>query len=196
MNMLRLEPSLEDSFALEVYWGDEYWKTVHKPLFMRALKTFRVNDLTSLNNAWNDWQLRAARQEALRLLGIKNRSSQDLSEKLRHKGYDPAAIFNAVQEMQQQGYIDDLDSARMMIRQMCAKGYGAHRMVATLKQKGIWHPSLHQEITNVEPQALEKALHRLRGKKDPMALFRSLQRLGFDQSKIRSSLQYLSNQDI
>lgn len=194
--MLRLEPCLEDSFALEVYLGEKYWKTVPKALFIKALKTFRFNDLTSLNNAWNEWQLRAARQEALRLLGIKNRSSQDLSEKLRLKGYEQAAVLHAVQEMQQQGYIDDLDSARMLIRKMCSKGYGAHRMVATLKQKGIWHSSLHQEIMNVEPQALEKALHRLRGKKDLMALFRSLQRLGFDHGKIRSSLQYLSDQDI
>ncbi len=196
MSMLRLEPSLEDSFALEVYWEDEYWMTVPKSLFLRALKTFKVKDLSSLNNAWNEWQMRAARQEAFRLLGIKNRSSQDLCEKLRLKGYDPAAILSAVQEMQRNGYIDDLDSARMLIRKMCAKGYGAHRMVSTLKQKGIWHPSLNQEIMNVEPQALEKALQRLRGKKDFMALFRSLKRLGFDQSKIRSSLQYLSNQDI
>jgi regulatory protein len=74
---------------------------------------------------------------ALRLLGVRERSENELRERLSRRGADNAAIDAIVQRLYHYRYLDDARFAEGMARRALRRGHGSRRLRADLAAKGI-----------------------------------------------------------
>ena len=80
---------------------------------------------------------RKAFNTALRLLARREHSKFELAQKLRQRDFDSAVIEKVFLECERLNYLDDDRTARVLIEQLSRRGYGAKRILAELKRKGI-----------------------------------------------------------
>ena len=79
-----------------------------------------------------------AREAAFRLLAYRARSAQELSQRLRQKGFHPSIIDQVLTDLQAGGYQSDLEFARQYVSEKwSASGWGPSRIGQGLRQKGI-----------------------------------------------------------
>ncbi|MFA6378589.1 MAG: regulatory protein RecX [Candidatus Omnitrophota bacterium] len=77
------------------------------------------------------------KQYCFRLLKIRSRSIKELEERLRQRRVSLEAIKNVVTYLGDLGLLDDVKFAHDWMNWRIANGYGKHRIIAELKQKGI-----------------------------------------------------------
>jgi len=77
-----------------------------------------------------------AKGYALRLFKLRPRSSVELTDKMRGKGYPPDIVERVFQDMKAWGYIDDEAFTRAWIQGRLKK-YGYRRIALELGDKGI-----------------------------------------------------------
>ena len=81
---------------------------------------------------------RKARDAALRLLGLCDRSRRELKERLLRKGYSEAAAEDVAAEMESLGYIDDRRYAeRFASDAVNRRNAGLQMIVSALQKKGV-----------------------------------------------------------
>ena len=81
---------------------------------------------------------RKARDAALRLLGLCDRSRRELKERLLRKGYSDAAAEGVAAEMESLGYIDDRRYAeRFASDAVSRRNAGLQMIVSALQKKGV-----------------------------------------------------------
>lgn len=71
------------------------------------------------------------------LLSKRDYTCQELSNKLRLKGYDPDLFAAILDEFQQKGFINDYRFAENFINWRRQKGYGPYRVKQELEKRGI-----------------------------------------------------------
>tara|TARA_B100000315_G_C14586301_1_gene593204 strand:- start:809 stop:1438 length:630 start_codon:yes stop_codon:yes gene_type:complete len=76
------------------------------------------------------------KQDAFRLLGYRQRSIKELTDKLIKKGWEPDQVQTVIQELINKGFLDDLEFARMFAREK-------------VKLKFIGPPALRGELFKV-----------------------------------------------
>jgi len=74
---------------------------------------------------------------AVRLLARRDHSTYELKEKLRARGVVEDIIGRVVVECRRWHYLNDSRTAEICIRQLHRKGFGVHRIRATLKRKRL-----------------------------------------------------------
>lgn len=80
---------------------------------------------------------RSAREKALKLLAVRQRSRREIEEALR-RGFDESTSRGVVQELEEAGLIDDLRFARDYARAKSElKNLGPYRIRRELGQKGV-----------------------------------------------------------
>jgi len=79
----------------------------------------------------------AARQVALRMLGVRPHAVTEISRKLRDRGHDARAIEGAVARLEGSGLLNDADFARHFARVRAPKGHGPSRLVHDLLTRGV-----------------------------------------------------------
>jgi len=90
------------------------------------------------NNTNHSDENRKAREAALRLLGLCDRSKKDLKERLLRKGYSGPAAEKVVDEMESLGYIDDRRFAeRFASDAIKRKDAGPQMIISGLRKKGV-----------------------------------------------------------
>ena len=100
---------------------------------------------------------------ALRLLARTERSSYDLADRLRKKGFDSAAIEAALERCRAFGYLDDTRFARSRARSLVQSGRAVGgRLLADLSRHGI------------DPETAQAAFDEARGDRDERALLSEL----------------------
>jgi len=144
-----------------------------------------------------------AKGYALRLFKLRPRSTQELIDKMRGKGYEAAVIEGVVNDLTAWGYIDDVAFAKAWL-QGRLKRYGLRRLAIELTQKGIskeiinrvWEVARedHDEESLVRTIALRrwnvyKGLEPLKRKK---RVFDYLTRRGFSSGVINKVIRDLS----
>lgn len=77
------------------------------------------------------------KQYCFRLLKIRPRSIKELEERLRQRRVSLEVIKSIVAYLSDLGLLDDAKFAHDWIHWRIANGYGKHRIIAELKQKGI-----------------------------------------------------------
>jgi len=82
-------------------------------------------------------QLAAAREAALRLLSVRERSAAELRARLRQKGFDRDVIISVVDGLQESSLQDDGRFATQFTESAHAKGMAGRRIQAELRARGV-----------------------------------------------------------
>lgn len=77
------------------------------------------------------------RERAVSYLNVKPRTRQQVMVYLRNKGFQEEDILEAVRELEEYHYIDDLSYSRMYFQYGFEKGRGVVRIKRELSEKGV-----------------------------------------------------------
>jgi regulatory protein len=120
-------------------------------------------ELASLKDDARETNTRA---RALRILGERNMSKKQMTERLIQKGEDPELSQETAQWLEEIGAIDDGVYAGLIVRHYAARGFGAGRIKNELYRRGIpreyWEDAL-TELPDMEDAAYEFIRSRMRG---------------------------------
>lgn len=78
-----------------------------------------------------------AREVAVRMLGRREYAARELRERLQHKGYESAAVVDAVEWAAREGLQSDERFAEAFARQKSARLFGPRRILAELSARGV-----------------------------------------------------------
>ena len=146
--------------------------------------------------------IESTKKRALKILGSRSFSEQEMVKRLTGKGESQEASEEAVRWLVELGYINDSDYATLIVRHYSSKGYGTARVRDELYKRGIprdlWDEKLaEQGDTEAGDAALEFLKKKLRGSDDKDDLRRaydSLVRRGFSFDDARTAVNmYMEN---
>ena len=145
--------------------------------------------------------VRRAKQQAYRLLAYRNRTSNELRDRLQQRGYTVAIIDEVLRQLASDGYLDDhklaLDWARYRLQ---AKPLGRQRLASELRRRGVPSESVKEVLREVyqefdEVKLAERAARKRlgtgespRSPRDRQRYIRHLLSLGFDTETVASAL--------
>ena len=141
-----------------------------------------------------------SREKTLRMaanvLEYRHRSSRALYQRLLEKGAEEQDAAYAVARLQQLGFLNDGEYGKLLVRDLCRRGYGPARIRQYLKEKQLDEPDIDIAMEDYVflPEKLEQyILSKLRGQTpDRKALKRvanGLYRRGFGWSDIQRALR-------
>jgi regulatory protein len=139
------------------------------------------------------------RTAGLVLLGRRDYTTRELTEKLQRKGYDAAEVDAAIRSLAGDGLLDDRRVAAAYVRTASRiKGRGRLRIARELEARGIAR-GLAEEVlarlpADVESEAIQKILSRKRWPERPSIadrrrMFQHLLRRGFPADVIAKALR-------
>lgn len=140
---------------------------------------------------------RLALEQAVRLLKARDRSRQEVWQRLQAQGYSDGSIALAVERLSRASYLDDARYARNTIARL-GKKYGPIRLKSELTQKGLSaqhiEDAMEEQDSEFHLQAAiayaQKALKSSRG--DERAVYRrlyaALARRGYPPDLVRKAL--------
>lgn len=79
----------------------------------------------------------SAKMRAVRIVSATAVSANELESRLKQKGESPEDARAAVAWMREHSFVDDLATARELVRRGLSKGYGVNRLRQTLYEKKI-----------------------------------------------------------
>lgn len=146
----------------------------------------------------------AVREAALKLLERMRRTRSDLSQRLRDKGFAPAAVEQVLDRLTEVGLIDDAEYARAYLAgRWGRRPTGLRRLQQELRAKGIGDEAVESARATLEQQGatgdeqaaaaklVAQAARRyaaLEPRVREQRLYALLSRRGFDRDTIRSVL--------
>lgn len=104
-----------------------------------------------------DEQLAAAREAALRLLTVRERSAVELRSRLRQKGYDPEVIVSVLDGLQENGLQDDGRFAAQFAEAALGRGIAGRRIQAELRARGVAKEMAAEASVEDPDEELERA---------------------------------------
>lgn len=136
-------------FALFV--DGEFTCSLHPDIFARAgLHTGDAAQPEDLEELREESSYLFCKERALRLLGIKDYTCQELYAKLSRYA-DEQSAARAVERMQQLGLVDDADYARRLVRDLSnLRRYGPARIEAELRRRGVDALAAQQAMEQLE----------------------------------------------
>jgi regulatory protein len=94
---------------------------------------------------------RRGRDMALRLLGVRPRSTAELRGRLARAGVEPGVSASVIAALANEGYLNDLEFARAWVRsRLLARPCGALRLRHELREKGVAGAVIEQAIREVD----------------------------------------------
>ena len=85
----------------------------------------------------NAQSLASCKERAVRILTASGLSKKELQKRLVQKGESEEDAEAAVAWLEEMHLIDDLETAKQLVRSACLRGYGAARAKSILYEKGI-----------------------------------------------------------
>lgn len=140
-----------------------------------------------------------AKDRALRLLGVRARSRDELRRRLRQAGHSEDETEAALADLERVGLIDDAAFAAEVVRwKLDRQGYGHRAALTSLRQRGVGREVAERAVAEAgweedeEARAVQVAEARLPrlAALDPGTAYRRLQsyllRRGFDPEVVRT----------
>jgi regulatory protein len=127
------------SKARTLYLDGEAWRTVPVEV-VRELGIGQGDLLDPAELVESEARLapRFARERAYRLLAYRERSAEEIAQRLAEDGYDEALVRATVDDLVRSGLVDDERYARMIVRQLvAARGFGRQRALRELSRRGV-----------------------------------------------------------
>ena len=151
----------------------------------------------------NDLTPAGARNSALRTLGRREHSAQELKAKLQVRGYDEETVEQTVSSLSEKGWQSDGRYAEQLLRSRVAQGYGPLRIEAEMSAAGIGDAEISAAMAAAECDWLELALqvHQRRFKATPdgaadwQKQYRYLASRGFSSEQIHAVLRHEPESD-
>ena len=110
----------------------------------------------------NAQSLASCKERAVRILTASGLSKKELQKRLVQKGESGEDAEAAVAWLEELHLIDDLETAKQLVRSACLRGYGAARAKSILYEKGIpkelWDEAL-EELSEID-DAIDTFLRR------------------------------------
>ncbi|GGE24839.1 regulatory protein RecX [Marinithermofilum abyssi] len=146
-------------------------------------------------------EMSKVRQAALRYIGHRPRTTEEVRRYLLGKGYEGEPVAEILQEMQRLNYLDDRRFAREWVEsRSTSKGYGPRLLRQELEQKGVSGQYIEEALDELDQeeerrlaeQAAEKRYRRLSNQPWPVVerrLGHFLLRRGFPQPLVMDILR-------
>jgi regulatory protein len=159
-----------------------------------------------MDKTFAEEQTKQALITALRLLAASPKSDQELRKKLAAKGYPNEVLERALNELRDQGVLDDKIYAKdLMTRLTLGKAAGRHKIAFEMKRHGVpqkIRQELLETLTNEDEavRALEQARlkwagwSKLEPQKRRKRLYDFLIRKGYDFQVAQDILQKLAKE--
>ena len=140
--------------------------------------------------------LENTKKRALKILGSRNFSEQEMVRRLTSKGDSQENAEEAVKWLVELGYINDSDYATLIVRHYASKGYGEARVRDELYKRGIPRDLWDEKLAELDGEeskdaALEFLKKKLKGSDDKGDLRRAsdaLVRRGFSFDDARAAV--------
>jgi len=129
---------------------------------------------------------RQAYAKAIKLLGAREHSSFELSNKLNRSGYDPDTTAATLQKLVDAGYQSDERFACLYAEQLYRKCYGPLVMKSKLAQRGVQSGLINDAISSLNADWAQHAADALSAKFSLTELSDS------DQSQVGKAARYLN----
>ncbi|MDD4200272.1 MAG: RecX family transcriptional regulator [Eubacteriales bacterium] len=101
-----------------------------------------------------------ALKRAVSYLNIKPRTKSQVEAYLREKNFEDSEISEAIKELEEYHYLDDLEFSRLYFELGFEKGHGINRIRRELVEKGVDSNTIDEAFALLEnvPDAFEMAL--------------------------------------
>jgi len=141
-------------------------------------------------------ELDSAKARALRILGSRAMSANEIEKRLINKGESAETAREVVQWLEEIGAVNDCDLARIIVTHYSSKGYGIARIRDELYKRGVPRDIWDTVLENLEEEAhddaavayLEKKLKGSTDKDDLRRAENALCRRGFSYDEARSAI--------
>ncbi len=197
-----VEPQKKNKDRYNVYLDGEYAAS----LGAEALVTFGIRegatvDVETLKEAVSRDNAQYAFDSAVKLLAHKMRTRTELTDRLKERGIDEAAVEDAMDKLASYGYVDDKAFAGEYVRSAMQTGrWGRKALEYRLKEKGIEQSVIDDALSEyseederrIARKQLDAAAGRLKGveaRKARQKAYAALARHGFDYGVISELLE-------
>jgi regulatory protein len=109
----------------------------------------------ALNQLLDQEELLEAKTAAFNLLSYRQRSRQEIKERLLRKDYELEVVKQVIQILEQLDYIDDREFAISWTKDRITKGFGPYRIRRQLKEKGVAKELIESSLEEEYPSQLE-----------------------------------------
>ncbi len=141
----------------------------------------------------------AAFEAALMLIGYRDRSRQELLDRLARKDFSPEACESAVARLEQMGYVNDADFAEQLIERHAGRGKSRRAVAFELRKAGVEQDTADEALEAHYPEedlhqvafAWARTRHKPGDEKAAERLRRQLASRGFSYDIIRAVLEEL-----
>ena len=138
----------------------------------------------------------ASKARALRILGSRNLSANEIEKRLIGRGESAQTARNTALWLEEMGYLNDEEYAKSIVRHYATKGYGAARIKSELFRRGIkreiWEDALQNiNVEETEDAAYNYVVSRLKGsasKEDLRRVTDALCRRGYNYEEARTAV--------
>ncbi len=160
-----------------------------------SIYTGRVFDAKEYEALSADAQRGEARTRALRMLGARPMSKNEVADKLRRRGVDAETSEDTAGWLEKIGAVNDEEYAGQIVRHYAAKGYGLGRIKDELYRRGVprelWEATL-EEMPDTEDTVYRLLASRLKtdrpGKDEIAKAANALYRRGFSWDEIKRAI--------
>lgn len=160
-----------------------------------SIYTGRVLDAQEYEALSADAQRGEARARALRMLGARPMSKNEVADKLRRRGVDAETSEDTAGWLEKIGAVNDEEYAGQIVRHYAAKGYGLGRIKDELYRRGVprelWEGAL-EEMPDTEDTVYRLLVSRLKtdrpGKDEIAKAANALYRRGFSWDEIKRAI--------
>ena len=108
----------------------------------------------------NAQSLASCKERAVRILTASGLSKKELQKRLVQKGESGEDAEAAVAWLEELHLIDDLETAKQLVRSACLRGYGAARAKSILYEKGIPKELWDEALAELSEDAIDTFLRR------------------------------------
>jgi regulatory protein len=120
-----------------IFVDGEFWAEIDAGVAAeRGLREGAALDPEELEAARVAGERALAMNRALNFLGYRARSEKEVRDRLRRYGYGEETVAAVVGRLEELGYLDDEDYARLVAREK-ARRYGPRRISAQLRRSGV-----------------------------------------------------------
>jgi regulatory protein len=142
-------------------------------------------------------ELKSAKVRALRILGSRAMSANEIEKRLINKGESAETAHEVVKWLEETGAVNDSDLGRIIVNHYSSKGYGIAKIKDELYRRGVPRDLWDTALENLEKEAHDDAAvvyleKKLRGSSDKDDLRRAenaLCRRGFSYDDARSAVK-------
>ena len=183
-----------------VHLDDGQTFSVHEDTMIRhrLLKGTRLTE-EQIARILRDHRWQGAYEAAVRFITRKPRSKKEVQDQLRQQGYEADLVQSVSNALEERGYIDDRQLARILVEQrILSQKKGRKLVLYELQQKGFSPEHIRFAFSLLEDGAEEENAYHLLSKKIPFLsgnrlmmkrkLIHYLLRRGYSQPVVRQAI--------